>query len=510
MGRTRAELRRSPGAEPLLPALEVDRRSSASLPAQLYLGLRRAVLEGRIPAGARLPPTRTLAASLRISRQCVVAAYEQLVAEGFFESRVGSGTRVASRSVVPAERPSRVRPHLTAAAQRVGRLPASSSPWSGPLRPFKLGTPALDLAPLAEWGRLLRAASLAAHRDELDYGDELGLLELRSALAERLYRTRAIACSPDQILITSGSQQALDLVVRLLVDEGDAVWCEDPLYPGARGAFTAAGAEIVPVPVDEQGIAIGPRAAAGARGRRGKSPRLLYVTPSHQFPTGVTMTLERRLCVLDWARRHGAFVVEDDYDSEFRFEGPPLAALYGLAEDSRVIYVGTFSKLLFPSIRFGYLVLPAALVEPARALRRFVDGFPPTLPQRAAARLLAEGHVDRHLKRAIVRCRERRDALVAAAQRELAPFGTLATPAAGLHTVLWLREGTDDRRVAIAAARAELDVIPVSAFSRRRDTRQGLVLGFAAFAPREIDAAARRLAEVLENEGGRPPRDGRR
>ena len=484
--------------EVVFPPLPLDRRGGLSIPSQVYLALRRGILDGRIPAGARLPASRELAGALGVARQGVVAAYERLVAEGFVESRVGSGTRVATGIAVSpttARTAARRRPRLSSAARRVGRLPLQLSPWRGPLRPLRTGTPALDVAPLTLWGRLLRSACLRARPSALDYGDALGLPELRRAIAERLYRARAIACGAEQVVITASAQQALDLVARLLVQPGDPVWFAEPGYSGARGAWTAAGARLVPVPVDGEGIAV----AVGAR--RAPRARLAYVTPSHQFPTGVTMGLDRRLALLDWARRAGAFVVEDDYDSEFVYEGRPLAALFGLAEDSRVVYVGTFSKALFPALRLGFLVLPAELVEPCRALRHFGDGFPPTLIQQAAARLLAEGHFDRHLRRAIRVCRERRDALVAAVRRRLPPGYEIEPPRAGLHAVLWLPRGMDDRGAAQAAAEAGVETIAVSAFARRRLARGGLVLGFAAFPPREIERAVERLAEALRRAG---------
>jgi GntR family transcriptional regulator/MocR family aminotransferase len=295
--------------------------------------------------------------------------------------------------------------------------------------------------------------------------------------------------------VLSGSQQALDLIARLLLDPGDQVWLEDPGYVGARGVWIAAGARLVPVPVDGEGL----RVDWGIR--RAPRARLAYVTPSHQFPTGVTMTLPRRLALLEWARRRRGAVIEDDYDSDFHYDGRPLAALYGLSDSERVVYVGTFSKTLFPALRLGFVVLPPLLVETFSAVRQLADGFPPTLVQAAAARLLESGLYDRHVRRQLASYRERRDALLLGARRHLAGLAEVGPVEAGLHAVAWLVPEIDDRAAAEAAAQAGLDTIALSACALRPPGRGGLVLGFAAFPPAQIDLGLRRLGAVLSRLG---------
>lgn len=476
----------------LLPQLKMDRRSNLAIPTQIYLALRDAVLDRRLPVGARLPSTRDLAHRLQVARAGVVEAFERLVAEGYLISRIGAGTHVANwLANTKQQRLQTSPPKLARTAQRVIGAHRRISVDLDQLRPFKLGVPALDHAPLARWGTLLRASCLQARPRLLDSGDALGLAELRSRLAERLFRTRSIVCNPDQIAIVSSAQQAFDLVARLLIEPGDKVWVEDPGYYGACGAWIAAGARVAPIRVDALGIdvAYGERIAPRAR--------LAYVTPSHQFPTGVTMRLERRLALIAWAQKNRAVIIEDDYDSEFQFEGTPQAALFSLAKQTSVIYVGTFSKTLFPAVRLGYVVLPNNLVDAFRAVRHFADGFVSTLVQHAAARFLAEGHFDRHLRHVRAICGLRREALFLAAHRHLKGIAEIDLADSGLHMVVWLPDRISDRRAQEAAARAGIEAMAISAFATRHRNRSGLVLGFAAFAPHLLRAAMEQLAVIL-------------
>jgi GntR family transcriptional regulator/MocR family aminotransferase len=478
----------------LLAELKLDRRSNLAIPTQIYLALRDAVLDCRLPIGARLLSTRELARRLQVARAGVVEAFERLVAEGYLVSRIGAGTYIANWSAnTKQHRLQSSPPKLARTAQRLIDAYQRVSVDLDQLRPFKLGVPALDQAPLARWGTLLRASCLQARPRMLDSGDALGLAELRSRLAERLFRTRSIVCSPDQIAIVSGAQQAFDLIARLLIEPGDKVWVEDPGYSGARGAWIAAGARVAPIRVDALGIdvAYGERIAPRAR--------LAYVTPSHQFPTGVTMRLERRLALIAWAQKNGAVIIEDDYDSEFQFEGASQAALFSLAKQTCVIYVGTFSKTLFPAVRLGYVVLPNSLVDAFRAVRHFADGFVATLVQHAAARFLAEGHFDRHLRHVRAICSLRREALLVAAHRHLKGIAEVDLADSGLHMVVWLPDGISDCRAQEAAARAGIETIAISALAMRHQNRNGLVLGFAAFAPHHLRAAIEQLAVILRS-----------
>jgi GntR family transcriptional regulator/MocR family aminotransferase len=341
------------------------------------------------------------------------------------------------------------------------------------------------------WGRIAHRRWAKTSEAALDYGDPQGTPRLRRAIAGYLRTARGVDAAPEQVLVLSSAQQALDLVARVLLDPGDALWMEDPGYPGARGAFVASGARLVPIPVDEEGLDV-------AKGEQlAPKARLAYVTPSHQFPLGATMSLPRRLRLLEWAHRAKAWIVEDDYDSEFRYVDRPLAALQGLDTHGRVLYAGTFSKVLFPSLRLAYLVLPPSLVGAFRAARYFSDGQPPAASQAVVTAFIEEGHFERHIRRMRVLCAERQKALVTTCARHLAGLLHVAPADGGMNLVGWLPEGSDDRAAAEAAARNEVEVIPLSALSRRRTKRPGLFLGYSAFRPREIEEGALRLRDAL-------------
>src|SRR5262245_9158669 len=369
----------------ILPVIAIDRDSGKPLYRQLYEGYRDAIAERRLRGGQRLPSTRSLAAELRISRIPVLNAFEQLLAEGYFESRVGSGTFVARslpgglleharRSPLRAAPTRRApRPIARAAAKLLDEEPGR---WFKGRGAFNVGDPALDRFPIEIWSNLVARHCRRADRALLPYANPMGLPALREAVAEYLRTARAVRCEADQIMIVNGSQQALELAARVLFEPDTSIWVEDPGYFGIHAVLRLSGARLVPVPVDEQGMDV----AAGIA--RCPDPRAAFVTPSHQFPLGVTMSAGRRLQLLDFAREHGCWIVEDDYDSEYRYGNLPIAALQGLDRDSRVIYVGTFTKILFPALRLAYVVLPADLADPS------VDGsFLADLPSGGAGRL---------------------------------------------------------------------------------------------------------------------------
>jgi GntR family transcriptional regulator/MocR family aminotransferase len=314
---------------------------------------------------------------------------------------------------------------------------------------------------------------------------------LRAAIATHIGVTRGVRCTPDQIIITAGTQGALDLATRTLLDPGDVAWIENPGYFGARGAFQSAGVQVIPVPVDAHGLDV----EVGQQ--RAPAARLAFVTPSHQYPTGVTMRLRRRLALLDWARRSQAWILEDDYDSEYRYGGRPLEALHALDQDGRVIYVGTFSKVLFPALRLGYLVAPPTLVGPLLATRRFMDAHLPILDQMAVADFLSEGHYARHLRRMIGHYRRRRGCLHHELVRTLGDVLEVAVPEAGLELVGWLPPGVDDRRAAALAGAMGIKVVAISVHSLEPLPRGGLLFGFAGMAEAEIRRGVRTLAEAL-------------
>jgi GntR family transcriptional regulator/MocR family aminotransferase len=493
-----------PSPSGALARLAVDPRSAVPLHRQIYQRMRAAVLEGALAAGMRLPSTRVLAAELGLSRTTVLAAYDQLAAEGYIEARVGAGSRVAA--VLPEElssvgRPAgRPRPRLDGGA----RLPsargrAMAGTRFGPeLRvaqpgwraPFRIGVPALDAFPHRLWSRLvarhLRRASLAM----VDYQDPQGLKPLREAIAAHLSLSRGLRCTAAQVLVTAGAQSAIDLATRLLLDPGELAIVEDPSHLGFHGALKGAGVGIVGVGVDREGLRLDPASTpAGAR--------LACVTPSHQFPLAVTMSLPRRLALLEWARRRDAWILEDDYDSEFRFAGRPLEALAALDRDGRVLYLGSFSKIMFPGLRLGYLVVAEDLVETFVAARRFVDVHPPALAQAALADFFEAGHFGRHLRRMRMLYRERGLAMKAAVDRELGGALELETPAAGLHAVAWMPKDMDDAALSRAAAAEGIEARPLSLYATA-PAAPALVLGFGSVAPRGAREGARALARAFE------------
>jgi GntR family transcriptional regulator/MocR family aminotransferase len=465
-----------------------ERPRQTSLTHWLYEELRRAILERRLPPGTRLPATRDFAHQYNVSRGTAVTAFEQLQAEGYLVGKVGAGTWVNER--LPE--------HLldtTMAQARAKRLPGPVSQWaiSRPARPFRAYEPALSEFPIEIWarvaGRRLRRATAT-----ILAGDDLrGYGPLREAVAAYLGSSRGVNCSLDQIVIMSGVQQGLDLLARFLVKPGEAVWMEDPGYFGATAAFRNAGARIIPVPVDEHGLMV-------AKGKQiCNHAKAAYLTPAHQFPLGMTMPLVRRLEVLAWARETGAFLIEYDYDSEYRFEGPPVPALQGLDQSGSVILLGTFNKVLFPSVRLGYMVLPPPLVDSLLAFRLGTDIHPSGLDQAILCDFIVEGHFGRHIRRMRELYAKRLGALQHGARKYLAGILDVPPVQAGLNTVGFLRNGISSRHAEAAALAHGIEAIALSRFALKRTDVQGLLLGFAAFDERKIHRGIVNLAAALEH-----------
>ncbi len=474
------------------------RRSSETLVEWLHRELKAAILTGRCRPGHRLPSSRTLARQQRVARGTVLAAFEQLTAEGYLHSQVGDGTRVAPRLPQVASAPSALWPHRPPAAIRIGRRGASLvAPFPAAARAgaraFTANVPSVTEFPVATWARLIGRRMRLASPRALIGGDVFGLAPLRAAIARHLGETRGVIASPDQVIVLNGTQQALDLVARVVLDPGDAAWVEDPGYPGASEVLRAAGANVVPIPVDDRGLDV----AAGVKHAR--RARLVYSTPAHQFPLGMPLALERRLALLAWARKGGAVIFEDDYDSEFRFDGRPLAALQGLDPTGAVILAGSFSKLLFPALRLAYAVVPPALVEPLSKARSLFDRYPRFLEQVALADFIEEGRFAAHLRRMRGIYAERWQALVAAADAHWGEALTLAATDTGLQTVGFLRKRRpgSDLQLARRAAAAGVEVVALSRWDRARRWGPCLQLGFAAATPKEIDRAARVLGRLL-------------
>ena len=466
-----------------------ERPPQTSLTHWLYEELRRAILEGRLAPGTRLPATREFAHQYNVSRGTAVTAFEQLQAEEYLVGKVGAGTWVNQR--LPAHLLDRTMAHA-----RAKRLPGPVPQWAipRPARPFRPYEPALSEFPIGIWARVAGRRLRRATATILGGDDLRGYGPLREAIAAYLGSSRGVNCSQDQIVIVSGVQQGLDLLARFLVKPGESVWMEDPGYFGATAAFRNAGARIIPVPVDEHGLLV-------SKGKQVCSQaKAAYLTPAHQFPLGMTMPLVRRLAVLAWAREAGAYLIEDDYDSEYRFEGLPVPALQGLDQSESVILLGTFNKVLFPSLRLGYMVLPPPLVDSFVAFRLGTDIHPSGLDQAVLCDFIVEGHFGRHIRRMRELYAKRLGALQHGVRRYLAGVLDVPSVQAGLYTVGFLRNGITSRQAEAAALAHGIEAMALSRFALKRTDVHGVLLGFAAFNEREIHRGIVNLATALERQ----------
>jgi len=486
-----------------LPPIALDYRRKTPMYRQLYEWFRRAILAGQMRHGQRVPSTRGLAAELKISRIPVLSAYEQLLAEGYFETFVGAGTCVA-RSIPEdtlSPHAAKARKGLSEIAQKRGprrmsqrgtaltHLPAQS--WLDNLGAFRISLPALDHFPIGIWSKLVARHSRKPPKGIMAYGNAMGYLPFREAIAEYLGAVRGVRCDVSQVLVTTGSQQALQISAQVLLDPKDRVWMEEPGYPGACQAFMMAGAQLIPVPVDHDGMNV---AEIISRERRtGRGARAVYVTPSHQYPLGMTMGATRRMLLLNWAARTGAWIVEDDYDSEYRFGSRPIASLQGLDADARVIYVGTFSKVLFPALRLGYVVVPKDLVPAFSAARDAADVFSSTLYQAVLTDFIREGHFARHIRRMRMLYLERRTALVTAIRTQMRDLLEVIGDEAGMHLVALLPPGINDIEVSRAAARQGISAMPLSSCYAKPPTRGGLILGYGGTDAHQIHEGIHKL-----------------
>lgn len=466
----------------------------------LYAALRAQILAGRLRPGARLPATRDLAGQYGLARGTIVNAFEQLKAEGYVQGRVGSGThvsRVLPDHFLQVARKVNVRPlaqrgprrQVSDYAQRVNPFPGGER---RPIRAFRANQPALGLFPTALWAQVTARRLRRASVNQLLGCNPMGYRPLRNAVADYLNTSRGVKCVPEQVMILSGVQEALDLVARLFLNPGDRVCMESPGYIGAAIVFEAVGAKISALPVDGEGMELPAPRLRGAR--------LVHVTPAHQFPLGITMSLRRRLGLLEWARESGALILEDDYDSEYRYSGRPVPALQGLDRNGLVLFAGSFSKVLFPSLRLGYLVVPPDLVEYFAATKSVTSRHAPLLEQAVLCDFIIEGHFGRHLRRMREVYAERLSVLLEEAQQGLAGLLEISNVEAGLQTVGWLCDGIAGEAAAKAALARNVEVIPLSRYSRGRVEREGLQLGFAAVDAGEIRRGVRELAAALEGE----------
>lgn len=485
---------------PFLP-LTFDPISPIPLYRQLYKEIRQAILQGKLVPGTQLPSTRVLANSLGISRTTVVQAFEDLLSDGYVESKMGSGTYIAS--VFPEDL-LQVPPQTTQVShsQQQGRrlsqrgeilaaTDVATVHYYSEALAFRPGIPDLEQFPFDTWIRLAVQRWRHSPRDLLGYTHPAGYFPLRAEIAAYLKVARGVRCETEQVIITSGSQQAINLAARVLLDPGDAVWMEDPGHPSARSAFLGSGAQVVPVTVDAEGLDI----AAGIAQQ--PDACMVYVTPSFQFPLGTILSPARRSQLLQWASSTTAYILEDDYDGEYRYTGIPLPALQGLDTTGRVIYIGTFSKVLFPGLRLGYLIVPPDLVDAFTAARAVADRHSPILDQIVLADFINQGHFTRHIRRMRGLYAERQAYLIDVAKRELDGLLTLRGAEAGMHLVATLADGINDQEASQQAALHRLIAPSLSTYSMAPPRRNGLLLGYTAISIREIHEGVCKLARAL-------------
>lgn len=478
-----------------VPAIGELDRQAGQLSLQLAQALRAAINKGELKPGDPLPSTRVLAGALRLARGTVLAAFEQLTAEGFLEAQPGSGTHVAlslhRQPPVPANSADICDITLSSQAQALAQFASQLRPL--PPVPFTVSVPINDTAPDDVWRRLGNRIRARGPGAPAGYGEPQGALPLRKAICEYVRKSRSVLCTPEQVIITSGTQQGLYLATQILLDAGDTAWVEDPAYQGITAIFNTLfrDRKMARVPVDAEGIEV-------AAGREiAPQARVAFVTPSHQYPLCMPMSMSRRLELLAWAKAQQAWIVEDDYDSEMRSSGHPFPSLQGL-DPARVIYLGTFSKILFPSLRLGYAIVPQPLVNAFCGARVLMDRHPPNADQHVLASFMAQGHLDRHIRKMRSVYAEKRRVLTDAINAQVsAELAALHPSDQGMHMLLWLKAGLDDRQVARKAAEVGVAVGALSPMYATGSGKSGLILGLGGYTEQQIHQAAQKLNQVL-------------
>lgn len=481
------------------PVITIDRKSTHSLRLQIYRGLRDAIADGRLRGSQRVPSSRTMSAELNVSRIPILAAYAQLLSEGYFETRKGSGTFVSAalpETLMHAPRPAggsvRKASGMRQIARRASLFPSEiRGPWYKGLGAFGVHQPAFEEFPFAVWSRLITHHSKGPSARAIHCIDPMGSMRFREEICNYLRTARAVRAEPEQVMIVSGSQQALQIATNVLLDPDASVWIEEPGYRLARNVFAAAGCRLIPVPVDDEGLNV----AAGIK--RCVHASVAYVTPSHQYPLGSTMSARRRMQLLNWAQSQGSWIIEDDYDSEYRFDSPPVASLQGLDANERVIYIGTFSKVLFASLRIGYIVIPPDLLERFISVRYAMDIFPPYLFQEVIADFIHEGHFARHVRRMRQLYAERRRTLADLLMRRCGNVLKIHGDAAGMHLAATFYTNRDDVGPAEEAAKQSLWLWPLSRSYITKNVRTGFILGYGNVAADAMPRAVEKLRSVL-------------
>jgi GntR family transcriptional regulator/MocR family aminotransferase len=481
--------------------IALDKERPIPLSRQIYEQVRKAIQSGALSGGDPLPPSRTLAKQLGVSRSVILQSYELLQAEGYLEMRKGAGTFIIELAVENARNVCESPYNFITKGPDFPSLKPSTTRVGDNLNPvlcdFRHGLPAWDSFPMDQWQKALMNVCRRATPDTLGYGPVEGSLGLRREIARLLRSTRSMPVVPEQIVITSGATQAIDILSRILLSAGDRVIVEDPSHSVVREIFTFAGAEVIPVKVDLEGISVEEirRSSDSAKdGNPKKTPKFAYVTPSHQFPLGVTLSLKRRVELLEWAKANQAFIIEDDYDSEYRYEGNKLSALTGLDEDGRVIYVGSFSKVLFPALRLGYVVLPPALIQPFMAVKWITDRMSSALDQEALAEFIQNGHYSRHIAQMGKLYASRRACLVSSLNYEFGNRVRYYGDEAGLHLLIELESDAEENHIAEVALRYGVRVYPAASyFIGSKPKGPVFLLGYSNLSENQIKMGVNRL-----------------
>ena len=481
----------------LLAGFTIERGSPVPIYRQLDASFRRVILDGTLAPGQKLPSTRELAQELGVSRITVKSVYEQLVAEGYAQAKTGAGTFVAeglNLEALPQVRlpRHRSRPRDIEISDRAREIMSSmASVRHGETEPFRPGVPALDKFPLKAWHKYLLEAAAYDGRHNMSYGEVSGNPMLRASIAKHLTDARGMQVDPDQIIITSGAQQAFVLIAFVLLNKGDTVWYENPGHIAGRDVMQIMGADVAPVPIDSEGLDL--RYAIETYPR----PTLIFTTPSHQQPLGTTMSLARRLALLNYANENDAWIIEDDYDSEFRYRGRPLPALSALDTERRVFYVGTFSKSMFAAVRTGYIVAPPSLVDAFGKARTLLGQSSSAVVEQALSRFMSDGRFVEHIRKMRRIYRERRDVLFECVRHDCSDSLELQTPDAGMHVVAWLKNGLGDHAAHHALLEAGIESLPLSVYCIRPLKRQGIVLGFSCTPETRIPVLVKRMSDAL-------------
>ncbi len=488
---------------PLL-SLKIDLASGVPLYKQIYEAFRLSILEGVFAPGQKLPGTRSIADELKISRNTVALAFEQLVIEGYISGKVGSGTYVNEipdnilNAKSNVKRNKSGRKLKTDMVSRLGSRELVRRNISyEQIVPFQNGVPSLDEFPVKTWLKINNQTARTLSYLHLGYGDASGYKPLREEIASYLRTYRAVNCSAEQIIIVNGSQQGLDLITRILIKPGDPVWLEDPGYFGARASMLFAGAEIFPSPLDSEGLDV------EYSSKKYPPPKLIYTTPSHQFPLGLTMSVSRRIQLLQYASKNNCWIIEDDYDSEFRYSGSPLPSLQGMDKNNCVLYLGTFSKVLFPALRLGYLVLPdPQMLEVFASAKSLTDRQSPMFEQMITARFLKEGHFTRHIRKMRTLYKERQEFLISELNKELAGMAVVHNSDAGMHIIVWLNDNFDSTLISIKAREYNLLAYPISEYVLKFKQKPALLLGYTAFDKKTLKDGVQKLKKILKENIG--------